>query len=133
MLKTRSIQYLQSRPHHIRVMIFIFTMFTAGILAFSFLSASLRNTFIAADIKKANEENGIVKAADADDVDKPSLLASIKANIGDLGSYVGSAFGGIFDDREDVLIEKKMIQEKNSPVGADVQKIKPRILPIEQQ
>lgn len=95
MLETKFVKHLQSRPKHMRVGIFALTMATAGLVLFSFLTASLRNTFLAATESKLEVEQ--VAVAD-DDVrqkeNQPSLLSNMKANIGELADMASGMFAG---------------------------------------
>lgn len=153
MLETKTVKYLQSRPHHIRVMIFAVTMFTAGILGLSFFVSSLSSNFIAADLKKANEENKVAEVTEAYDDNSPSIFENLKANIQDFGSAVDSIFDRHSDSGQDISIEKnnevgKVIEKAdpidgvakdsledraNNQVQAGSKNIKPAQLPVDQQ
>lgn len=128
MLNTKPVKYLQSRPHHVKVLIFGFTMFIVGIVSLSLLATSLRDTFTAADIKKSNEENKVVEMVETNRINSPSLFKNLKANIYDVGDSVGSILGGVFGNG--VSIEGGTI--KNAESGRS-KKIKPMLLPIDQQ
>lgn len=115
MLNTKPAKFLQSRPYHIKMMIFIFTMAIIGIGMFSFWASSLNNTFIAAtnESKTENKKEIVVNKKKA-----PSLASNLKANIGELSGSIGEAFSGIFDDRS---------SSKN------IRRIKPVKLPTDRQ
>lgn len=121
MLETKLVKHLQSRPKHIRVGIFVFTMATAGMVLFSFLTASLKNTFLAATQPKSEIEQVAVASNAEQKENLPSLLSNMKANIGDLADVAVKLFAGS---------ENKTQSELNKE---SVRKIKPVKLPTNEQ
>lgn len=115
MLNTKPVKFLQSRPYHIKMLIFVFTMAIVGIGMFSFLASSLRNTFITAtnNSDMANEKVIVVSKNKA-----PSLASNLKANIGELSGSIGGVFSGIFD---------------SGSSSENIRRIKPVKLPIDRQ
>lgn len=121
MLNTRFVKFLQSRPYHIRMFIFIFTIATAGVMMISFWLSSLSDTFVAAtDNSKVNRDKEVVAIAEKEKL--PSLMTNMKANIKD----ATSALSDLFDDTTDLDVAK----EKQS---AKKREIKPVKLPVDKQ
>lgn len=115
MLNTKPVKFLQSRPYHIKMVIFVFTMAIVGFGMFSFWVSSLRNTFITAtnNSDMANEKVIVVNKNKV-----PSLASNLKANIGELSGSIGGVFSGIFDSGSN---------------SENIRRIKPVKLPIDRQ
>lgn len=121
MLETKFVKHLQSRPKHIRVGIFMFTMATAGIALFSFLTASLRNTFLAETESKSEIEQVAIASDGEQKESQPSLWNNMKANIGELADAASGLLAGSENKTQSGLSKES------------VRKIKPVKLPIENQ
>lgn len=120
MLDTKFVKFLQGRPYHIRMSIFVFTLATATMVLGSFWMSSLQNTFVEeTDKPKATES----KVAVADKKKSPSLVSNLKANIKDFGSL----FADLYPSSSKESNEKKNISTNNQRT------IKPVRLPVDKQ
>ncbi|OGD38474.1 hypothetical protein A2907_02805 [Candidatus Azambacteria bacterium RIFCSPLOWO2_01_FULL_37_9] len=122
MLNTKFVKYLQSRPYHTRVSIFVFTMVIFGIMAFSFWTYSLSKTFLA---EKNKESEFMAQETLLNQGEKlPSLMNNMKANISEFGDTVSQFY---FD-----YVKSEEKQKTNLDIN-QIKKIKPVKLPVEKQ
>lgn len=123
MLNTKFVQNLQSRPHHIRILMFMIVMGVLGVGVVGYTLNSMRNSFVTA-IEQPNElviaetsqgnpvareENGKVIVLGPQK--SSSLVRDLKANISQMSAMIGNSYKNITEyiDRIniDVNVEKK--------------------------
>lgn len=123
MLNTKFVKFLQSRPYHVRMFIFIFTIATAGMVMISLWLSSLSNTFIAATNKSKMANNESV-AVIAKNEKLPSLMNNMKASIKDATSTFSNLFEGSDNDNLNSDNDKQSVKKRE---------IKPIRLPVDKQ
>lgn len=123
MLETKFVKHLQSRPYHIRVFIFVFTMATTGIMLVSLWAASLSNTFAEATQPKSQKIPAVSDQKTEKQKTLPSLWNNMKANIAELGGAVVGVVDSLGDNNK----------TKVSPEIEKVRQIKPVKLPTDKQ
>lgn len=120
MLDTKFVKFLQGRPYHIRMSIFVFTLATATMVLGSFWMSSLQSTFVEeTDKPKVTASKMVV----ADKKKSPSLVSNLKANVKDFGSL----FADLYPSSSKESNEKKNISTNNQRA------IKPVRLPVDKQ
>lgn len=124
MLNTKFVKFLQSRPYHIRMFIFVFTIATAGMVMVSFWLNSLSSTFVAATNKSKVAQS---KEVVFDNEKKlPSLMSNMKANMKDASSIFSDLYTGYI--KSDNNKEKQSINQESKR-----REIKPVRLPVDKQ
>ncbi len=120
MLDTKFVKFLQGRPYHIRMSIFVFALATATMVLGSFWMSSLQDTFV----EETDKPKAIAsKVAVADKKESPSLVSNLKANIKDFGSL----FADLYSSSSEESNDKKNMSTNNPRT------IKPVRLPIDKQ